>query len=229
MMEDDAPLDPETLFDELVDAGILDYNSDTDTVTLTEEFDATLRIYKDTYEGVDDEKFHSSIAEVFGLEDTQAAGRRAEELDITRGELAAFLALRSHLEEPPTVDTLAVMATLVTDVGLGSPVPDSLEEVTDRTYRSVLDEHRDVVLTVWRHHCDPCDALKRDLQAIMDAAPAGVRFVGVNGEDAADIRQAFEIESAPTTLVFRDGELVDRLRGRRPVRSFEEVFERVYG
>lgn len=228
-MAADESLDPDRLFDTLVDKGILDYDPETDEVTLTENFDSTLRIYEDTYGGVADEEFHSAIAEVFELEDIDVAAQRAEEHDVTREELAAFLALQSHFDEPPRADALAVMASLVTDVGPGSPVPAGMEEVTDGSFRSFLDEHDDVILSVWRHHCDPCDALKRDLQPVMDAAPEGVRFVGVNGEDAIHIQQAFDVEAAPTVLAFRDGELADRLRGRRPVEAYVELFDSVYG
>lgn len=228
-MAAEGSTDPAALFDALVEAGVFDVDPDTDEVTLTPDFDATLTIYDDTYGSVADEEFHRTLAEVFGLEDAETAADRADELGVTREELAAFLALRSHLEEPPEVDRLAVMAAMVTDVEVGSPVPAELEELTDATYRGYIDEHGDVVVTVWRHRCDPCDALKRDLDEIMAAAPASVRFAGVDGEETVDIRKAFAIEAAPTTLAFRDGELVDRIRGRRPVQDYEALFADVYG
>ncbi len=222
-------LDPDELFDELVDGGVLDYDQETDSVTHTEEFDATLQIYQDTYSGVADEEFHSAIAEVFGLADAETAAERVDELGVTRDELAAFLAIRSHLETPPGVDRLAVMASMVADVDVGSAVPDTLEEVTDETFRDYLEANDDAVLIVWRHHCDPCDGLKRDLDEIRDLAPAGVSFAGVDGEEADAFRETFDIQAAPTTLLFRDGDLTDMVRGRQSVEGFEALFADVYG
>lgn len=222
-------LDPDVLFDELVEGGVLEVDPGTDRVTLTEAFDASLQIYEDTYTGVSDEEFHSAIAEVFGFEDEETAAERVDKLDVTRQELAAFLAIRSHLDEPPAVDRLAVMAGMVADVDVGSPVPDSLEELTDDTFRAYLEDHEDAVLIVWRHHCDPCDGLKRDLEDIMELAPADVSFAGVDGEAADAFRETFDIQAAPTTLFFHDGDLADMVRGRRSVERFDDLFEAVYG
>lgn len=228
-MAAELPIDPEPLFDELVEERVLNEDPDTGEVTLTESFDSTLQIYIVSYETESDEDFHSALASVFGLEDEQTAAERAEELDVTREELAAFLALRSHFDEPPSTDRLAVMASMVVNLDVGSPVPDQMEEVNDETYRDFLDEHGDSVIMVWRTHCDPCDAVKRNLDSIMAAPPAGVSFAGIDGEESIDLRKEFEVEAAPTTLVFKDGELADTIRGRKPVERFEDVFEQVYG
>lgn len=228
-MAAEQPIDPEPLFDELVEAGVLNVDPDTEEVTLTEAFDSTLQIYIVSYETESDEDFHSALASVFGLEDEQAAAERAEELEVTREELAAFLALRSHFDEPPSTDRLAVMASMVVNLGVGSPIPDGMEEVTDETYRDFLDDHEEAVIMVWRTHCDPCDAVKRNLDAILAAAPTNVAFAGIDGEESIDLRKEFEVEAAPTTLVFTDGDLADMIRGRAPVERFEDVFEQVYG
>ena len=227
-MAAEQPIDPEPLFDDLVESGVLNIDPDTEEVTLTEDFDSTFQIYVVSYETESDEDFHSTLASVFGLEDEQTAAERAEELEVTREELAAFLALRSHFEEPPSTDRLAVMASMVVNLGVGSPVPDAMEEVTDETYQDFLDDHGDVVIMVWRTHCDPCDAVKRNLDAIMASAPAEVTFAGIDGEESIDFRKEFEVEAAPTTLVFRGGELAEMIRGRAPVERFEDVFEQVY-
>lgn len=228
-MAAEQPIDPEPLFDELVEAGVLNVDPDTEEVTLTEEFDSTLQIYIVSYETESDEDFHSTLARVFGLEDKQAAAERAEELEVTREELAAFLALRSHFDEPPSTDRLAVMASMVVNLGVGSPIPDGMEEVTDETYRDFLNDHEEAVIMVWRTHCDPCDAVKRNLDAILAAAPTNVAFAGIDGEESIDLRKEFEVEAAPTTLVFTDGGLADMIRGRAPVERFEDVFEQIYG
>lgn len=228
MAVDDA-VDPDVLFDELVEEGVLEFDPETDQVTLTEDFDATLQIYEDTYLNSPDEDFHTAIADVFGLNSAEAAAERVDELDVTRQELAAFLAIRSHLDDPPSVDQLAVMAGMVADLDVGSPVPDSLEELTDDTFRDYLETKDDAVVIVWRHHCDPCDTLKRDLDEIKALAPDYVSFAGVDGEAAAGFRETFDIQAAPTILVFRDGELADMVRGRRPVEAYRDLFEAVYG
>lgn len=214
----------EAVVDDLVAAGVL-AETDDGAVHLTEAFDATKGIYHDSYADADEERVRRTLADLFDLDPDAAAEHAAS---VTRDELVAFLSLQSFLDDSPPRDRLALMAGVVAGVGPGSPVPDAVREVDDDTYRPFLDDAPDAVVTVWKHHCDPCDAMKRDLDAILDAVPAGVPVAGLDGEDCPAFRREFGVDAAPAVCCFRDGTLVETVAGRRSAESLAETFRDVY-
>lgn len=222
-----ADVEPEALLDRLVDAGVVDESADGE-LTATRPFESVHAVYRDTYLEVDDERFRGTVAEVFDIDEAEAA-TRIEELGVTRAELSAYLALGSFLEESPSPVELATMAAIVVEVAPPSPVPDGQRELEDDDYEPFLASHPDAVVFVWRRDCAPCDRMKGDLDALLDRLPANGAVAGIDGGSADAFREAFEVDSAPTTLVFRDGDLAARESGRlRPV-EFADLLERADG
>ena len=220
--------DPEARLDYLIEHGVLVERAD-GAIYGTADFQATREVYEDSYLDQPDDAFVESVASVFDL-DRERAAERVEETGITREELATFLALRSHLEDPDrTRDEVALMAAMVVGVEPASPVPDWLTELDDEGFEAYLDEHGDVVVIVFQRNCAPCDALKEDLLEIIDATPDGVSFAGVDGDEMPEFRRAFEVSVAPTTLVFTDGDLAVRLEGRKSAETLIETFDAAYG
>ncbi|MFB6080650.1 MAG: thioredoxin family protein [Haloferacaceae archaeon] len=202
-------------------------------VATTEEFEATRAVYRATYADVDDETFHGTVASLFDLSEA-AAEARIDDLGVTRAELIAYLALDSHLDEAaPDVevgtDALASMAGMVADVAPVSPVPAGMRELTDDDYRAFLRANPDAVVFVWKLHCDPCDAMKAELDRIREAIPGGVAVAGVDGESVEDFRRDYGVDAAPTTLAFADGDLVDALEGRRRPDRLADLFAEAFG
>lgn len=222
-MLDEAEAD--RLLDALVEAGVL--VEDERGLATTPAFEDTRGIYYDTYADASEEVFVSSVAEVFGLDPEEAAGR-VDELGITREQLVTYLALQSYLDDPPARPDLAAMARLTAEVGM-DPVPPGVARVTDDDYAAFLDEHGDVVLTVWSYPCSPCERLKADLDDVRAAAPDGVAFAGADGSAVPDLRREFDVEAAPTTLLFRGGERVETLRGYHSPAAMADAFEDIYG
>jgi len=210
--------------DALVAAGLVDETDD--GVATTETFEATRRVYRDTYGAADDAAFRQTVAEAFGVSESVAADR-IESGAITREDLIAYLSLRSAL---PDVDDerLATMATLVAELSPGSPVPETVTELDDDGWSAFLDEHPDAVVTVWRHDCAPCEALKDDLGAVLSALPDGVAVAGVDGESVPDFRRTFGVDAAPAVCSFRGGDLEDVTTGRQPPESYADRFAAVY-
>lgn len=222
-MLDEAETD--RLLDALVEAGVL--VEDERGLATTPAFEDTRGIYYDTYADASEEVFVSSVAEVFGLDPDEAAAR-IEELGITREGFVTYLALQSHLDDPPAQPELAAMARLAAEVGMDA-VPPGVARVTDDDYAAFLDEHGDVVLTVWSYPCSPCEELKADLDEVRAAAPEGVAFAGADGSEVPDLRREFGVEAAPTTLLFRAGDLVETLRGYQSPAAMADAFDEVYG
>jgi thiol-disulfide isomerase/thioredoxin len=161
--------------------------------------------------------------------DHEAAADYVAANDVGPADLVAYLSLQSALDPVPDRQTLAVMAALVVDIGPGSPVPDRLDELDDDGYEAFLSSHPDAVVFVWKTGCHPCDAMKEDLDEILDRVPDDVAVAGVDGEAVPSFRLDYGVDSAPATLAFAGGELVDSLSGRRSPVALDQFFSVVYG
>jgi thiol-disulfide isomerase/thioredoxin len=210
--------------DDLVAAGLVDENDD--GLATTEAFEATRRIYRDTYGAVDDDAFRRTVADTFGVSESAAADR-IERGAITREDLIAYLSLRSEIEDVDD-ERLATMATIVAELSPGSPVPDRLRELDDESWPAFLDDHPDAVVTVWRHDCAPCAALKEDLDAVLSALPDGVAVAGVDGESVPEFRRTVGVDAAPAVCSFRGGDLEDVTTGRQSVETYADRFAAVF-
>lgn len=226
MAATDIDADPETALETLIAAGAVDEAPD-GTLSTTAEFEKTLAVYHDIYGAVSTEEFHRTVSELFGVapENVEA---RLDEFGVTRADVVAYLAAKSFLDAPVGQDLLLVMAGLLVEITPSSPVPDALDELDDDSFESYLAAHPDAVVLVWRRFCEPCDAMKADLDAILDRVLDGVAVAGVDGEAADEFCRRFDVDSAPTLLCVRDGELRERASGRQTPAEVAAVLDRVY-
>ena len=221
-------VDSEDRYEFLVDQGVFVETED-GRVAVTEAFDATKRVYHDSYADIDDVTFHETVADLFDISVADARDR-VRTLNITRQELIAYLALRSHLEDRDvTVDgsDLVAMAGMVADVTPVSPVPDDTVELTD-DYEEFLADNPDAVVFVWKLHCAPCEAMKGELDEVLGLVPEDVAVAGVDGERVDAFRRQFDVSAAPATVAFAGGDHHETLESRREPSRLAELFDAAY-
>jgi thiol-disulfide isomerase/thioredoxin len=219
--------DTEALLDQLIEVGVV-VERDDGTLATTPEYEATRGVYHDTYADSSEAAFRRTLVDVFDL-DPETAAEEIDEQGVTREELIAFLALESFLNDPPDRLRLAMLARLAATIGPASAVPPALREVDDEGYESFLADNPDALLTVWKTNCAPCEAMKSDLDEILDAVPAGVAVAGVDGGTVSEFRRAFEVNAAPAVLYFEGGDLVESETGRRTPAELADRFAEIYG
>lgn len=226
-MSTHTSVDPEAALDRLLSEGVVDEDDD-GALTTTEAYERTRAVYHDTYGSADEETVIETLSDLFGV-DHEAVSTYVDENDVGPADLVAYLSLQSFLDPAPDRETLATMAALVVEIGPGSPVPGQLDELDDDSYEAFLAENPDAVLTIWKTGCHPCDAMKEDLDEILERVPDGVAVAGLDGESIPSFRLAYGVDSAPAVLAFRDGELAESLTGRRSPVALEQFFSVVYG
>lgn len=203
--------EPEARLDYLLARDVL-AEYDDGSITATEAFDGTRDVYVDSYKDAPDEQFRETVADLFGLTVAEAR-ERIDDLDLTRWEVATFLALRSYLDADLPDDVLLELAAMTAEAGSASPVPGYLRELFDDDFASFLDSQPHAVVLAFQQGCDPCDAMKAQLDLVIDEAPEEVAFAGIDGETAPEFRREFDVTVAPTTLLFADGDLVASREG----------------
>lgn len=217
--------DEEARLDFLIDRGLLVAYPD-DTVAASEELQHTREVYADTYGSVDEEEFHATVAELFDLTVEEAA-TEVEQRDLTRWELATYLSVRSELDVELPQDVVLHLAAIAAAAGEPSPVPPDLETLPG-DHEAALAEHGDAVVLVLARGCDPCTAMKEELDETRAALPEGVALFGVDGGTADALRRAYEVEVAPTTLLFSDGTLAEKREGYVSPEDLADLFAATY-
>lgn len=217
---------PEERFEILETEAVVE--TDGEEVYLTTEFESARRVYHDSYIDLPEAEYLESVADYFGLDPDEAADR-IDELGVTREQFIALLALDSYAEGGYPLTERAHMAMMITDLAPESPVPDAVIELDDGSYGTFLGDHDRAAVTVWKLFCSPCDRMKDEIDATLAAFPDAVAVAGIDGENAPSFRRDFEVEAAPSVLLFEDGECVETLRGYQSPEAIETACADAYG
>ncbi len=91
---------------------------------------------------------------------------------------------------------------------------DKVKVSSDQEFKSdVLDSSIPVVVDFWATWCGPCRAMAPHLDAIAEAHDGKLRIVKVDVDRNQQSAVNYGIQSLPTLLIFKNGEVVDKLVG----------------
>ncbi len=89
--------------------------------------------------------------------------------------------------------------------------------VTDETFqREVLQASGLVLLDCWAPWCGPCRMIGPIMEQLASESNGRYRIAKLNVDENPRTAAQFQIQSIPTMLLFKNGQLVDRLIGAQP-------------
>lgn len=95
-------------------------------------------------------------------------------------------------------------------------LPFMTQEINDSEFKSYVEKDGLYVIDCWAPWCGPCRMLSPIIDELSKDFEGKINFAKLNVDNNPTTSQTYGIMSIPTLLVFKNGELVDRLVGALP-------------
>ena len=105
-------------------------------------------------------------------------------------------------------------------------LPNSPLEITDADIDNTIGKYDTIVIDCWAPWCGPCRMVGPVIDELAKELQGKVVFGKLNVDENPGTSMKHQIMSIPTLLVFKNGNLVDRLVGAYPKEELKKMLEK---
>lgn len=103
---------------------------------------------------------------------------------------------------------------------------DNVVNVTQESFEStVLKADKPVLVDFWAEWCGPCKMVAPVLDELAEEIGDQVQIAKVNVDDNNELAFQYQVSSIPTMILFKDGEVADRVIGAMPKASIQQFLD----
>ena len=96
---------------------------------------------------------------------------------------------------------------------------------SDNFKTEVIESEIPVLVDFWASWCGPCKMLGPVISQIAEEYEGKVKVGKVNVDDEEELAMEYGIQSIPTVLLFKGGEVVEQSLGFKPKAFFEDLIK----
>lgn len=92
--------------------------------------------------------------------------------------------------------------------------------------QEVLQSTEPVMVDFWAEWCGPCKMVAPTLDQLADEMSGKVKIAKLNIDQYQDVAYKFGVQSIPTFILFKNGQVADRMLGAMPKAGFQSFLTR---
>ena len=96
----------------------------------------------------------------------------------------------------------------------------------DNFDRIVYNSDKPVIVDFWAPWCGPCRMVAPVMEQLAQEYEGKAVIGKVNVDEESDLAAKFKIMSIPTVILFKDGQLIDKIIGARPKSDFANLLDK---
>jgi thioredoxin 1 len=101
-----------------------------------------------------------------------------------------------------------------------------LVELSDQTFQTeVLQSAQPVLVDFWAPWCGPCRMIAPLVEQLAEENAGSIKVVKMNIDDSPGIAASLGINSIPTLMIFKGGQVVDRFIGVQPKTRLQNAID----
>lgn len=101
-----------------------------------------------------------------------------------------------------------------------------LELTSGNFEQEVISSGKLFLVDFWAEWCGPCRAVAPIIDDLAEAYDGKVAVGKVNVDDEGSLAQKYRIMSIPTIILFKDGQIVERIVGARSSQEFKSIIDK---